>query len=343
MKVIYSDKHALHDPEKFMVGGFMVDHPEKPKRAEILLNASREFGLELTEPESYELKYIKRLHTDRYINYLQTIYTRWSRRSNTSMEVTPGIHPDHRNCGYPDSAEGQIGFHHADLSSPIGPHTWEAAFWSAQTAAHAASLVNDGEKSCYALSRPPGHHAAKDYAAGFCFFGNSAIAAEALKEKHEKIAILDIDVHHGNGTQDIFYDRSDVLTVSIHADPIRFYPFFWGHADEKGKEDGLGFNMNYPLKRGTGDNDYLKILDNAIISIEKFKPDALVIALGLDAYEHDPLKGLSITTNGFERIGQRIGDMMLPTVIVQEGGYLSVELGINLRSFFEGFTKGAKL
>ena len=343
MKVVFKDRQLLHTPKKFMVGGHMVPHPEKPERAETLLQASKKFGLAVEEPQNYNLTYIEKLHTKRYIHYLQTIYQRWERRNNTSDEVTPGIHPDQRNCGYPDSAEGQIGFHHADLSSPIGPNTWESAFWSAQTAAHAAMLVKDGEKCCYALSRPPGHHAAKDYAAGFCYFGNTAIAAESLRSKYNKIAVLDIDVHHGNGTQDIFYERADVLTVSMHADPIRFYPFFWGYANEIGEHEGSGYNINLPLKRGTKDNEYLLTLGKAINHITEFSADALVVALGLDAYEKDPLQGLSITSEGFKKIGRVIGDTMLPTVIVQEGGYLSPELGENLCSFLEGFTSGGKI
>ena len=343
MKVIHTKQQLIHAPEKFMVTGKLQTHPESPERAEILMNAARKFGLTEESPLNYQLKYITKVHTQRYIHYLQTIYQRWERKKHTSLEVMPGIHPDRRDCGYPDSAEGQIGFHHADLSSPIGPYTWEAAFWSAHSATHAAILVNNGEQACYALSRPPGHHAAKDYAAGFCYLGNTAIAAQTLKEKFNKIAILDIDVHHGNGTQDIFYERDDIFTVSIHADPIRFYPFFWGHANETGKDKGVGFNLNLPLIRGTKDNDYLSTLRSALEKIEDFAPDALVIALGLDAYEKDPLQGLSITTEGFKKISLAIGDTMLPTVIIQEGGYLSPELGVNLSSFLEGFIIGRKI
>ena len=234
MKVIHTNKQLSHEPKKFLVAGSFETHPEKPERARILLNAAKEFGLTSEQPEDYGINYITEIHTERYIHYLQNIYKRWDRKKNTSDEVTPGIHPDRRDCGYPDSAEGQIGFHHADLSSPIGPDTWESAYWSAQSAIHAAKLISKGEQSTYALCRPPGHHAAKDYAAGFCYLGNTAIAAQTLKEKFNKIAVLDVDVHHGNGTQDIFYDRDDILTVSIHADPKRFYPFFWGHANELG-------------------------------------------------------------------------------------------------------------
>jgi acetoin utilization deacetylase AcuC-like enzyme len=343
MKVIHTKKQLIHAPKQFMAAGKFHPHPEVPERAEILMNAAKEFGLTPEQPKDYQLSYINKIHTERYIHYLQTIFKRWDRKKNTSEEVFPDIHPDRRDCGYPDSAEGQSGFHHADLSSPVGPYTWEAASWSAHSATHAAMLVKNGEEACYALSRPPGHHAAKDYAAGFCYLGNTAIAAQTLREKFKKIAILDIDVHHGNGTQDIFYERDDVFTVSIHADPVRFYPFCWGHANETGKNKGQGYNLNLPLTRDTKDKEYLITLQHALDCIEKFSPDALVIALGLDAYEKDPLQGFSITTGGFKKIGREIGGTMLPTVIVQEGGYVCPELGVNLSSFLEGFIIGRKI
>ena len=175
-------------------------------------------------------------------------------------EVIPNIHPANRSDSYPKSAVGQAGYHQADTACPIGAGTWEAAYWSAQTAVTAAACVAGGDRAAYALSRPPGHHAFADLAGGFCFFNNSAIAAERLRAQRLRPAILDVDVHHGNGTQGIFYDRDDVLTVSIHADPARFYPFFWGHAQERGAGRGTGCNLNLPLERGTGDDSYLETL-----------------------------------------------------------------------------------
>lgn len=340
MKVVFSDRQKRHNPQAFFVAGCLQQHPEVPERADRLLAAALQSGLFLDAPDDYGLEYIKTVHSTRYLHYLENVFARWTRNKNRSEEVMPGIHPDRRDCGYPASAEGQAGFHQLDLSSPIGPHTWESALWSAHSAAHAALQVIAGDGACYALARPPGHHAARDYAAGFCYLGNTAIAAEALTQKFKRIAILDVDVHHGNGTQDIFYTRADVLTVSIHADPVRFYPFFWGHADERGEAGGEGFNINLPLIRGTADDDYLRTLDGAIDNISRFSPDALVVALGLDAFEGDPLRGLAITTDGFGRMGRRIGEMQLPSVIVQEGGYLSDALGTNLSSFLEGFMLG---
>jgi acetoin utilization deacetylase AcuC-like enzyme len=213
----------------------------------------------------------------------------------------------------------------------------ESAYWSAQSALTAGDLVAGGERSAYALCRPPGHHAFGDLAGGFCFLNNAAIVAEHLRLQGLRPAILDVDVHHGNGTQGIFYDRADVLTVSIHADPIRFYPFFWGHAHERGEGAGLGCNLNLPLQRGTGDDDYMTTLETAFAHIRAFGTDVLIVALGLDASENDPLKGLAITTPGFNRMGAAIAGMDLPTVLVQEGGYLQPQLGDNLTSFLTGF------
>jgi len=177
-------------------------------------------------------------------------------------------------------------------------------------------------------------------AGGFCFLNNTAIAAQHLRSRFRRVAILDVDVHHGNGTQGIFYARSDVLTVSIHADPHGFYPFFWGHAHERGVGAGEGFNLNLPLPLGTGDAPWLAAGERAIEHIRRFAPEVLVVALGLDASESDPLQGMKITPAGFGRMAAKIGAMGLPTVLVQEGGYLGPELGDNLVSFLDGFLKG---
>ncbi len=170
----------------------------------------------------------------------------------------------------------------------------------------AAEAVMSGEPAAYALCRPPGHHAFADVAGGFCFINNSAVAAQRLRKNAARVAILDVDLHHGNGTQGIFYARPDVLTVSIHADPVRFYPFFWGYADERGEGAGLGYNYNLPLERKSGDAVFLEALEAACKRIEAFAPEALVVALGLDAFEGDPFGGLSVSTPGFARIAEAI-------------------------------------
>ena len=249
------------------------------------------------------------------------------------------MHPDRRTASYPSSAAGQAGFHQTDTSCPIAAGTWQSAHWSAQSALSAADGVLGGERTVYALCRPPGHHDFGDLAGGFCFFNNAAIAAQALLRAGRRPAILDVDVHHGNGTQGIFYRRRDVLTVSIHADPARFYPFYWGHAAERGEDEGMGYNFNLPLPRGTVTEDYLVALDLALDRIRSFGADVLVLALGLDAHKDDPLAGLSLETEDFRRIGARLSQLSVPMVLIQEGGYPTEALGANLSAFLEGFLK----
>lgn len=340
MKVFYHDDQTLHDPQTFLVSGAPQPSPEKPERATRLLQSAKKAGLTQVAPDDYGLGPIARIHTPEYVSFLSGIYDRWQRIDGASPEVIPNIHPDRRDGSYPASAVGQAGYHQADTACPIGPKSWQSIYWSANSAVGAARAVKDGEGAAYALCRPPGHHAFKDLAGGFCFVNNSAVAAAELLTRMERVAILDVDLHHGNGTQGVFYDRADVLTVSIHADPVRFYPFFWGHADERGTGLGLGYNLNLPIPRGTADAEYMPVLDQALSRIEAFAPDAIVVALGLDGYEGDPFGGLSISTDGFAKIGAKVATLGKPTVLVQEGGYLCDELGLNLESFLDGYTNG---
>ena len=332
MKAFLDPRQKVHDPKHFMANGRLSPNPEVPARIGILQAGAEAAGCTFTAPEDHGLGPIAALHSAEYLTFLRTAHQRWSRMSGASAEVIPNIHPANRTDSYPKSVLGQAGFHQTDTSCPIAAGTWEAAYWSAQTALSAAAAVAAGGAG-YALCRPPGHHAFADLAGGFCFLNNAAIAAEALRRKGLRPAILDVDVHHGNGTQGIFYARGDVLTVSIHADPLRFYPFYWGHAQERGEGAGRGCNLNLPLARGTGDADYLATLATALQAVESFGADVIVIALGLDAHENDPFKGLRVTTLGFSRIAEAIAATGLPLLIVQEGGYVSDDLGQNLTAF----------
>ena len=336
MKAFLDDRQRQHDPRHFMANGTQLPNPEVPKRVEVLKAGAEEAGCVFAAPEDHGMGPVAEVHSAEYLTFLRTIHTRWSRIEGASDEVIPNIHPANRSDSYPRSAVGQAGFHQADTACPISSGTWEAAYWSAQSALSAVDAVLDGENAAYALCRPPGHHAFGDLAGGFCFLNNSGIAAQHLLAHGLRPAILDVDVHHGNGTQGMFYDRPDVLTVSIHADPMRFYPFFWGHAHERGTGAGLGVNLNLPLPRGTGDEDYLATLDGALARIADFGADAIVVALGLDAYIDDPFKGLAVTTRGFNRIAAAIRATGLPLVVVQEGGYICEDLGANLTSFLQG-------
>lgn len=339
MKAILDERQRRHDPKHFMANGTLLPNPEQPRRIDILKAAAEKAGCTFETPTDTGMGPIAALHTAEYIVFLQNIYRRWQYIEGAGAEVVPNIHPANRSDSYPKSAIGQAGYHQVDTSCPIAEHTFESAYWSAQTAIRGADHIAWGERSAYALSRPPGHHAYADLAGGFCFFNNAGIAAERLRKAGKRPAILDIDVHHGNGTQGIFYRRGDVLTLSIHADPARFYPFFWGHAHERGEGDGVGCNLNLPLERGTGDDAYLKTLDTAFERIAAFGTDALVIALGLDPHIDDPFKGLAITTPGFARIGAAIAGLGLPTLFVQEGGYVSDALGDNLTHVLQGFSE----
>lgn len=337
MKAFFAAEQKLHDPKMFLSSGAPQPNPEQPARADRLLEGARAAGLAIERPRDHGLGPIAAVHTPEYLDFLQHIYQRWRRIEGASEEVIPNIHPLARGGAYPASAVGQAGYHVADTSAPISAETWESAYWSAMSAVEAATTVAGGAPAAYALCRPPGHHAFADVAGGFCFVNNTAVAAQVLRGSAARVAILDVDLHHGNGTQGIFYARPDVLTVSIHADPVRFYPFFWGHADERGEGPGLGYNYNLPLPRKSGDAQFLDALNTALRRIRAFAPDALVIALGLDAHESDPFGGLSVTTPGFARIAEAIAMLHLPTVIVQEGGYLSEELSTNLTSFLTGY------
>ena len=337
LKIIFSENQWAHNPEWYLSSGAQVGNPELPERANRLLTAALESGLQVEAPEDYGDEVIAAIHSSRYLEFLQNIYPRWSRIDGASKEVIANVHPIDRDDGYPESAVGQVGFHVYDTSCPISGDTWHSARWSAMTAAHAAKLVVSGEPACYALSRPPGHHSSQDLAGGFCYLNNSAIAAQQLLTKYTRVAIIDVDVHHGNGTQRIFYERDDVLTVSVHTDPASFYPFYWGYANETGRAEGTGYNLNIPLARGTGDEAYLRSLDEALQAVSDYAPDAIVIALGLDTHEDDPYHGMKITTACYAPIGARLARLDRPTVIVQEGGYLSDVLGHNLSSFLEGF------
>ena len=340
MQCVFDARQTAHDPQTFLVAGQLRPSPEQPRRAEVLLNGATEAGLEVIAPADYGRGPLAAVHSSEYLAFLETLHARWSALPGAGAEVVPNIHPDRRAASYPSSPVGQAGWHLQDTACPVGASTWDSAYWSAQSALTGAELVLEGERSAYALSRPPGHHALADAAGGFCFLANSAIAAQRLRDAGRRVAILDVDVHHGNGTQSIFYDRGDVLTVSIHCDASVFYPFFWGHAQERGIGQGEGANLNLPLARGTADDGFLEALGAALARIRSFGTDALVVALGLDAYVGDPLAGLGVTTPGFARIGEAIGRFGLPTLLVQEGGYLSEELGRNLTSFLGGFANG---
>ncbi len=341
MKAVYSDLHLKHHPKTYYRGGAFHDPPEIPARAEAIRTAMLDAGHVFVTAEDHGPAPRAGVHTPAYLGFLRDVHDRWQALGAGNDEVLPNIHPGRHMASLPSGLLGQIGYYTTDMSSPIGPHTWEAACASANLAVHATRLVlgngEAGEAAAYALCRPPGHHAFTDQAGGFCFLNNIAIAAEYALGEVRRVAVLDVDVHHGNGTQSIFYRRREALTVSLHCDSDDFYPFFAGQAHERGEGEGTGLNLNLPLPKGSADNSYLDALAGALQMIGDYAPDMLFVALGFDGYEHDPFEGFNLTTEGFGRIATAIAELGLPTVFIQEGGYNVDDLGKNVTTFLERF------
>lgn len=340
MRIYFSDQHAVHAPAAFISRGQITDNPETPVRASTLLDAARKAGHETQQARSFGLEPVIAVHDSGYLDFLASAWREWCALPGHAPEVIPNVHPNRNMSARSKAIVARAGYYQADGACPIGPGTWQAVQASANCALSAAGEVMSASSIdyAYALCRPPGHHAYADMAGGFCFLNNTAIAAQYCRDQGAaRVAIVDVDVHHGNGTQGIFYARGDVMTVSLHGDPSEFYPFFAGYRDEVGEGDGRGCNINEPLARDTGDDAYMGHLHEALARVASFAPDVLVVALGLDASEHDPLAYVKITTAGFKRIGEAIGAMHLPSVLVQEGGYLTEHLGANLVSALAGF------
>ncbi len=337
MKVVYSDGHRGHDPERFLLRGMFVPGEEKPERADRLLAALDAKRHTIVTPEAHGNGPRLAVHSLDYLTFLEQASSEWQKLPGASREVVGNVHPVRGTGTYPASLVGRAGWHLQDMACGIGPGTWAAAADATDVAVTGADLVLAGEPAVYALCRPPGHHAYRDLAGGHCFLNNTAIAAERLCAQKKRVAILDIDIHHGNGTQAIFYHRPDVLTVSVHADPHRFYPFFWGHAHERGEGDGEGFNINLLVPLGADDTTWTAAVASAVNSVGAFTPDVVVVALGLDASFDDPFGGAKVTRAGFRSAGVMIGRLRMPTLLVQEGGYLSDTLGPNLAAFIDGF------
>ncbi len=340
MKAVFAAGQLAHSPTRFLSMGKTVDYPEKPERARRLLEGARMANAQISAARTFEVDAFERIHSQEYLQFLERSFGEWSQIDDAGPELMPSLRPLVTPTRAPRHILGRAGLYMMDFSCPITADTWKSVRASASTALTAADLVLRGDRVTYALCRPPGHHAYADMAAGFCYLNNTALAAEHLRSMHDKVAILDIDVHHGNGTQAIFYDRNDVLTVSIHANPLNFYPFYWGYPREKGSGDGMGFNLNIPLAVGAGDGPWLQALAEALDRITEFEPGAMLVALGFDAHESDPLKGGSVTTGAYREMAAHIAALDVPAVLVQEGGYMGETLSANLAAFLTGFEHG---
>jgi len=344
MKIFYSEEHRRHYPPfEVFDGGMRVPYYENPDRMDRILSVLKKADwAEFAEPEDFGLDPILAVHDKGYINFLASCWDEWlasDPRVSSSPETEaflPATFALRRTTRPTSSLHGRGGYYMMDLSACIVAGTYKAALTSANIALSAAQSSFILHKSSFALCRPPGHHAGKDYAGGYCFINNASVAANWLLQKGGT-ALLDIDYHAGNGTQDIFYDRNDILTISIHGDPDYEYPHYIGFADETGTGKGEGFHKNFPLPKDTDNTGYLAALDEALDRIREFAPKHLVLSFGADTYDGDPLGKFHVTREGFAEIGKRIAGLNLPTAIIMEGGYANDALGENTRTLLENF------
>ncbi|TDN57924.1 histone deacetylase family protein [Paraburkholderia sp. BL10I2N1] len=339
MLTVYSSDHSLHHGVELKDGAISESY-EKPLRAETVLARVKATGLgDVNSPKSYAPSSYVGAHSQRYVDFLAGAWREWT-ATGRNCQALPLVWPVRGLPGneMPQFIDGKLGFFSMDAGSPINSGTWAAVCSSANTALTGMDAVCDGARAAFALCRPPGHHAGREYMGGYCYLNNAAIAAQhCIKRGARRVAILDIDFHHGNGTQDIFYDRSDVLFVSIHGDPRVSYPYFSGYANERGMGAGDGFNLNLPLPKGTAINEYESALHRAGVTIRRHACDALVISLGVDTFEHDPISHFRLRTPDYLRIGEIIEGFDVPTLFVMEGGYMVDEIGINAVNVLLGF------
>ena len=331
--VFFDERQLLHQPVREMHNGGWTPYAETPERARSIgqrlgvLKPARDFGL---DP-------ILGAHDRPYVEFLRDAHALW-RDAGREGDAIGYAWPVVRRRGVRlDRIDARLGYYSYDAATPIAEGTWEASYWSAQTALTAVAAILDGDaRQSFALCRPPGHHAGRDYCGGYCYLNNAAIAAQHARKCGRRVAILDIDYHHGNGTQDIFYEESEVLFVSIHADPATDYPFFWGHGDEQGEGPGKGATLNLPLPRGTDISAYLGALDIALQTISAHQADLLVISFGADTFEDDPISHFRLRSGDYPEIARRISSLRLPVLVVMEGGYAVDALGANVEAFLSG-------
>ncbi|MCV0397790.1 MAG: histone deacetylase family protein [Rhizobiaceae bacterium] len=340
MKTIFSTRHEGHSGQMELVAGKIVPGFEKPVRARYIRERVDQVRLgPVSEPDEHPLDAARRVHRDDYLDFLPTVWPRWT-ESGHGGSAMPFAWPTRglRGDVPPKAIEAALGFYSFDAGASFVEGTWEAIKSSYDTALTAARLVRDGERSAFALCRPPGHHAGSHFMGGYCYINNAAAAAQWLSDNGAgRVTILDIDYHHGNGTQEIFYSRGDIQVINLHADPLMEYPFYLGHADETGSGAGEGANHNYPLPFGTGWAEWSMALEDACARLARFSPEVVVVSLGVDTFEKDPISRFRLTSGDYPLIGRRIAALNRATLFVMEGGYAVEEIGINAVGVLTGF------
>ena len=336
---VFSEKHALRDARSELAAGLLIKPHECPARARMVLERVRSTGLgEVVAPTPFALDAVLRVHDRDFVEFLSSASTEWAATGNRG-EAIPDCWPARRmtqRC--PSAIMGKLGYYAMSAETSISAGSWEAARSAADVALTAAERVRGGARAAFALCRPPGHHAARDLYGGYCFLNNAAIAAQYLRDQGAaRVAILDVDFHHGNGTQDIFYERPDVFFTSLHGDPVEAFPYFSGYADETGSGAGTGYTLNFPMPHGTDFAAWRQALESALARIGSFRADALVVSLGVDTFEADPISSFRLRSADFTSYGRLIGAAALPTVFVLEGGYAVEEIGINVVNVLSGF------
>ena len=339
MITVYSQQHVLRHPRTELSGGELVRPHECPERAQFVLDRVREVRLgDIIAPLSFDSAALLRVHDAQYLEFLEHAWGDWVAAGNRG-EAIPDCWPARRMTQKrPTSITGKLGYYAMAGETSISAGTWEAARAAADVALTAAAHLKSGQRAAFALCRPPGHHAAHDLFGGYCFLNNAAVAAQFLRDGGaRRVAVLDVDYHHGNGTQDIFYERADVLFASLHAHPAEAFPYFSGYADEAGSGEGSGFTLNLPMPEGTEFGVWQEALRVALKRIAEFRADALVVSLGVDTFIDDPISAFRLRSEDFTTYGRMIGACSLPTLFVLEGGYAVREIGVNAVNVLTGF------
>ncbi|MGC6484632.1 MAG: histone deacetylase family protein [Candidatus Puniceispirillales bacterium] len=340
MDIIYSDDHRKRASKTELYGGELLPPFECPQRMDFILEAIAATGIgAIQSPEDFGRAPITAIHDEGFVTFIETCWQEWV-EAGFKGEAIATVWPSRSmpSPRIPSFIDGKIGYYTLASETSISEGTAEAAYASAQVALTGAERISSGAaQKMFSLCRPPGHHASKDQYGGYCFFNNAAIAAQHMRDQGAaKVAILDVDFHHGNGTQAIFYDRDDVLFLSIHGDPVDAFPYFLGYAEERGTGAGDGFNINYPLPPKTPFSVWVEALDDALTKIAAYGPDALIVSFGADTFEEDPISFFKLTSADFITMGQRIASLGLPTLTVMEGGYAVSEVGTNTVNLLTG-------